>query len=123
MMTTLGAELVHVRPGEVQIALPFRDDLTQQNGFIHAAAITAIADSAAGYAAFSLMPPGFDVLSVEYKLNLLAPALGARFVATGRVLRPGRTLTVSTAEVRGDDDGLIAAMQATIIARPISTEL
>ncbi|NNF58643.1 MAG: hotdog fold thioesterase [Rhodothermaceae bacterium] len=119
MMTTLGAELVTIEPGSVQIMLPFRDDLTQQNGFLHAAAVTAIADSACGYAAMTLTAPGHDVLSVEFKVNLLAPAVGARFVATGRVLRPGRTLTVSTAEVRGDDDKLIAAMQATIIARRI----
>ena len=118
MMATLGAELVHVGPGTVQIALPFRDDLTQQHGFLHAAAVTAVADSACGYAAMTLTAPGHDVLSVEFKVNLLAPAVGDRFIATGRVVRPGRTLTVCSAEVRHGDDTLIAAMQATMIARP-----
>lgn len=121
MMQLLGAELTDVRPGEVGIALPFRDELTQQHGYVHAAAITAIADSAAGYAALTLMAPGLDVLSVEFKVNLLAPAEGARFVATGSVLRPGRTLTVCTAEVhaeRGDGRHIVAAMQATMIAVP-----
>ncbi|WP_412061479.1 PaaI family thioesterase [Rubrivirga sp. IMCC45206] len=126
MMQTLGAELVAVRPGEVAIALPFRADLTQQHGYLHAAATTAIADSACGYAALSLMAPGHDVLSVEFKVNLLAPAAGDRFVAVGRVLRPGRTLTVCAAEVRaerGDERPVIAAMQATMIAlAPRETE-
>lgn len=119
MMRMLGAELVAVRPGEVEIALTFRDDLTQQNGYLHAAAVTAIADSACGYAALSLMDPGRDVLSVEFKANLLAPAAGERFVASARVIRSGRTLTVCTAEVhaeRGETRRLISAMQATMIA-------
>ncbi len=118
-MRMLGAELVAVRPGEVEIALTFRDDLTQQNGYLHAAAVTAIADSACGYAALSLMDPGRDVLSVEFKANLLAPAAGERFVASARVIRSGRTLTVCTAEVhaeRGETRRLISAMQATMIA-------
>lgn len=88
MMRTLGADLVAVRPGEVEIALPYRGALTQQHGYLHAAAVTAIADSACGYAALSLMAPGRDVLSVEFKVNLVAPAAGERFVAVGRVLRP-----------------------------------
>ena len=118
LMRTLGAELQAVRPGEVEIALPFRADLTQQHGFLHAAATTAIADSACGYAALSLMPPDREVLSVEFKVNLLAPARGERFVATARVLRAGRTLTVCAAEVHAERGGartLIAAMQATMI--------
>jgi len=121
MMRTLGAELVLVRAGEVGIALPFRSDLTQQHGYLHAAAVTAIADSACGYAAFTLMRPGSEVLSVEFKVNLLAPAAGQRFVARARVLRPGRTLTVCAAEVSAEDAGgdtLIAAMQATMIEIP-----
>ncbi|MCO6445846.1 MAG: PaaI family thioesterase [Anaerolineae bacterium] len=119
MMRTLGAYLTAVRPGEVEIALPFRDDLTQQHGYLHAAAVTAIADSACGYAALTLMEPGREVLSVEFKVNLLAPAAGEKFVAVGRVLRPGRTLTVCAAEVHVELPGqrkLIAAMQATMIA-------
>ena len=118
-MQTLGAELETVAPGEVVIALPFREDLTQQHGYLHAAAATAIADSACGYAALTLMPSEREVLSVEFKMNLLAPAAGERFTARGVVLRPGRTLTVCTAEVFAERDGaraLVAAMQATMIA-------
>ena len=119
MMRLLGAELTVVRPGQVEITLPFRDDLTQQHGYVHAAAVTAIADSACGYAALTLMEPGSEVLSVEFKINLLAPAEGERFVAVARVLRPGRTLTVCAADVHAEQGGtvkLIAAMQATMIA-------
>src|SRR5262249_28111787 len=121
MMRTLGAELVAVRAGEVEIALPFRSDLTQQHGYLHAAVVTAIADSACGYAASTLMSAGSEVLSVEFKVNLLAPAAGRRFVARARVLRPGRTLAVCAAEVSAQDDRgdtLVAAMQATMIAIP-----
>jgi uncharacterized protein (TIGR00369 family) len=119
MMLTLGAELVHVQRGEVDIALSFRSDLTQQHGFLHAAAVTAIVDSACRYAALSMMPEDAEVLSVEFKINLLAPATGERFVAKGRVLRSGRTLTVCAGEVhaeRGAERTLIAVMQATMIA-------
>jgi uncharacterized protein (TIGR00369 family) len=119
MMEFLGAELLAVRAGEVEIALPFRGELTQQHGYLHAAAVTAIADSACGYAALTLMAPACEVLSVEFKINLLAPAAGTRFVAVGRVLRPGRTLTVCAADVHAQQAGgprLIAAMQATMIA-------
>jgi len=119
MMRLLGAELTAVRPGQVEITLPFRSDLTQQHDYVHAAAVTAIADSACGYAALTLMEPGLEVLSVEFKVNLLAPAAGERFVAVGRVLRPGRTLTVCAADVLAEQSGsskLIAAMQATMIA-------
>ncbi len=119
IMRVLGADLTAVRPGHVEITLPFRDDLTQQHGYLHAAAIAAIADSACGYAALTLMEPQLDVLSVEFKINLLAPAAGERFVAVGRVLRPGRTLTVCSADVvaeRNGDSKLIAVMQATMIS-------
>lgn len=119
LMHTLGAELVAVRQGEVEIELPFRDELTQQHGFLHAAAITAIVDSACGYAALTLMALDMEVLSVEFKVNLLAPAVGERFVAVGRVLRPGRTITVCSGEVhavQGASRKLICAMQATMIA-------
>jgi uncharacterized protein (TIGR00369 family) len=108
-----------VAPGEVDIAIAFRGDLTQQHGYLHAGAIGAVADSACGYAALSLMEPGTAVLSVEYKLNLLAPAAGERFVATGRVVRAGRTLTVCAAEVRASGAEaavLVAVMQATMMA-------
>ena len=118
-MATLGAELEAVRPGEVTIALPFRGDLTQQHGYVHAGALTAAVDSACGYAALSLMESGAGVLSVEFKINLLAPGAGTRFVAEGRVLRAGRTLTVCAGEVRALQDGaetLVAVMQATMMA-------
>ena len=117
-MATCGASLVAVRPGEVEIELPHHADLTQQNGHLHAGVIAAVADSACGYAAFTLMPGDHDVLSVEFKTNLLAPAKGERFRATARVVRAGRTLTVCTAEVVGLEEGqetLVAVMQATMI--------
>jgi uncharacterized protein (TIGR00369 family) len=98
-MTLIGARLLAVQPGRVQIELPFRPDLSQQHGFFHAGVTTTIADSAAGYAAFSLYPRGHAVLTVEFKVNLLAPADGERLVATGRVKKPGRTLTVCEFEV------------------------
>jgi uncharacterized protein (TIGR00369 family) len=119
MMRLLGAELTTVLPGEIEIILPFRADLTQQHGYVHAAAVAAIADSACGYAALTLMEPTQEVLSVEFKVNLLAPAVGEQFVAAGRVLRSGRTLTVCAADVhaeRGGSRKLIAIMQATMIA-------
>ena len=108
VMATMGATLGTVAPGEVEIALPFRADLTQQHGFLHAGVIAAVVDSACGYAALSLMEPGAAVLSVEFKVNLLAPAAGARFVARGEVVRAGRTVTVVSGELRaftaGDHD-------------------
>lgn len=119
LMRTLGAELAAVRRGEVEIELPFRDELTQQHGYLHAAAITAIVDSACGYAALTLMEPEVEVLTVEFKVNLLAPAAGERFLAVGRVLRSGRTLTVCSGEVyavQGASRKLICATQATMIA-------
>jgi uncharacterized protein (TIGR00369 family) len=120
LMTTLGAELVDVSPGEVTISMPFRAELTQQHGYLHAGAITAIVDSACGYAALSLMPAGVEVLTVEYKVNFLAPASGSRFIARGRVTKPGRTLTVCTGDVIvPDSDGrerYIATMLTTMMA-------
>ena len=94
VMSTIGATLTRVAPGEVEITLPFRADLTQQHGYLHAGIVGTIADSAGGYAAFTLMPRGSTVLSVEYRVHLLAPARGETFVALGRVARAGRTLTV-----------------------------
>ena len=123
-MRTLGASLRHVEPGGVEIQLPYRDDLTQQHGFLHAGVVTAVLDSSCGYAAFSLMPSGTGVLSVEFKVNLLAPAKGEVLIARGRVLRAGRTITVCRADGfmrSGDRDTMVAAMQATIMtvtARP-----
>jgi uncharacterized protein (TIGR00369 family) len=99
VMRTIGAGLVSVAPGEVVIDLAFREDLTQQHGYLHAAIVTAIVDSACGFAAYSLMPPDAAVLTIEYKVNFLAPALGTKFVAHGRVMKPGRTVTVTTGDV------------------------
>jgi uncharacterized protein (TIGR00369 family) len=118
-MTTLGARLGAVEAGTVTIELPFRGDLTQQHGFLHAGVVAAIADSACGYAALSLMPADAAVLSVEFKLNLMKPAAGARFRAVGKVVRAGRTLTVCAGEVWAERDGqesLVAIMQATMMA-------
>lgn len=118
-MTTLGVTLEHVAPGETDLALPFRVDLTQQDGFLHAGVLAAVADSACGYAAFTLMPAGANVLSVEFKLNLLAPASGARVVARARVLRAGRTITVVRADVFAEQAAgakLVATMLGTMMA-------
>ena len=118
-MATIGARLFAIRPGEVEIELPYRADLTQQHGYVHGGIIGMIADSACGYAAYSLMPEDSSVLTVEYKLNLVAPAEGSRFLARGRVLRPGRTLVVVEGKVMAlaadGREGLIAAMQATMM--------
>jgi uncharacterized protein (TIGR00369 family) len=117
-MTTLGASMERVTPGEVEIRLPFREDLTQQHGFLHAGAMTTIADSACGYAALTLMPPGTAVLTAEFKVNLLAPGEGETVVARGRVLKAGRTLTVCAADVlavRGGEEKLVVTMLATIM--------
>jgi uncharacterized protein (TIGR00369 family) len=105
VMQTIGAKLIRVEPGEVEIELPYRKDLTQQNGYLHAGIITTIADSACGYAAFSLMPKGAEVLSVEFKVNLLSPAIGEKFIAKARVLRAGKTLTIVQADVFASQDG------------------
>src|SRR5688500_18531945 len=101
-MRTLGATRERAPPGEVDLALSFRADLTQQHGFRHARVGAAVVDSACGYAALSLMEPGAAVLSVEFKVHLPAPARGARFLALGRLVRAGRTLTVVTGELRAD---------------------
>jgi uncharacterized protein (TIGR00369 family) len=117
-MRLLGATLEAVEPGAVDIALPYREDLVQQNGYVHAGAIASIADSACGYAAYTQMPAGVSVLSVEFKVNLLAPAAGDRFVAEGRVIRAGKTLTVTRGDVFGYRNGArkhVATMQATMI--------
>lgn len=119
-MALIGATLTLVEPGHVEITLPFRADLTQQHGYLHAGIVTTIADSACGYAALSLMSAGREVLSVEFKINLLRPAAGEQFLARGVVLKPGQTLSVTRADVlaiTGGRSSLIAAMQATMIAR------
>lgn len=97
MMATLGATLTRVAPGQVDLELPFAPELTQQHGFIHAGAVTSVLDSAAGYAAFTLMPEGAGVLTVELKVSLLRPAAGERFRFEGRVIKPGRNITFAEA--------------------------
>jgi uncharacterized protein (TIGR00369 family) len=98
-MKLIGATMTRIEPGVVTIELPYRADLTQQHGYFHAGIVATAGDSAGGYAAYSLMPAGATVLTVEYKINLLAPADGEHLVATGRVIRSGRTLTVCEVEV------------------------
>jgi uncharacterized protein (TIGR00369 family) len=105
IMGLIGARMTRVEPGEVEIELPFRADLCQQHGFFHAGVTSTIADSAGGYAAFSLFPADASVLTVEFKVNLLAPADGELLRAVGRVVKPGRTLTVTEAEVLVVKDG------------------
>ncbi|MEW5879767.1 MAG: PaaI family thioesterase [Pseudomonadota bacterium] len=117
-MRLIGAELTAVEPGRVTIELPVRADLTQQHGFVHGGIVGMIADSAGGYSAFTLMPADASVLTVEYKINLLAPAKGERLVATGCVLKPGRTLSIVRADVDAIDGArrtLVAAMQQTLM--------
>lgn len=118
LMTTLGAELVLIAPGEVRIALLPRPELSQQHGYIHAGALTSVLDSACGYAALTVAPVGLDVLTVEFKINFVRPAVADRFVAIGKVAKAGKTLTVCQGEVvgeRGSRRETVAVMQATII--------
>jgi uncharacterized protein (TIGR00369 family) len=121
VMQLLQARLVGVDPGLVHIELDYQPSLTQQNGYLHAGILTTLVDSACGFAAFSLMPVGSQVLSVEFKVNLLSPARGGKFVASGRVIKPGRTLMVCSGEVLAIQDGVespVALMQATMIQLP-----
>ncbi|HSE68297.1 MAG TPA: PaaI family thioesterase [Gemmatimonadales bacterium] len=122
LMRTLGVSLTHVAPGEVHLSLPYSSEFAQQNGYLHAGVVASIADSANGYAAFTLAPHDTDVLAVEFKINLMAPAKAPSFLACGRVLRPGRTLTVCLAEVLAIDGANripVATMLSTIIIRPV----
>jgi uncharacterized protein (TIGR00369 family) len=112
----IGAEITSVEPGIVEITLPFREDLTQQDGFIHAGILTTVLDSACGYAAYSLMPEGSSVLSVEFKVNLLAPAKADIIKVRAEVKRAGNTLTVCVADAFADDK-ICATMLATMIRR------
>src|ERR671920_957713 len=111
VMGTIGARLSRVAPGEVEIELPFRGDLTQQHGYLHAGVVAAVVDSACGYAALSLAPAGAEVLSVEFKLNLLSPAAGESFAARARVVRAGRNITVCAGDLyalKGGGEKLVA---------------
>jgi uncharacterized protein (TIGR00369 family) len=118
MMTTVGAQLGRIAPGEVEIVMPKADHLLQQHGFVHGGAIGMIADSACGYAAFSLLPKGVGILTVEYKINLVAPATGDHFIATGRVVRAGRQLTVTQGTVdavTGEERRTVALVTSTLM--------
>lgn len=119
VMKLIGARLSLVEPGVVEITLPYQAELGQQDGYVHAGIVTTIADSACGYAAYSLMPAGSQVLSVEFKVNLLRPAKGLTFVARAEVIKAGKTLTVARADVFAVDGDAgreaVAAMQATMI--------
>lgn len=118
VMQSIKARLEDVEPGKVCIELEYQPALTQQNGYLHAGIITTLVDSACGFAAFSLMPLGSQVLSVEFKVNFMSPARGQKFLACGRVIKPGRTLMVCSGEVLAFQDGVetpVALMQATMI--------
>ena len=118
-MTTLKITLARVDPGEVELLLPYQAELTQQHGFIHAGIVAAALDSACGYAAFSLMSSEAAVLTIEFKTNLLAPAQGDSFRVLGRVIKPGRTITVCEAEAfacRENESKLVASMTGTLMA-------
>ncbi len=118
-MATLGAKLQRVEAGRVEIELPFAEHITQQHGFVHGGVVSAVLDSACGYAASSLMPAEAGVLTIEFKVNLLAPAQGRRFRVVGEVVKPGRTITVSEGRAWSvDDEGrekLVASMVATMM--------
>jgi len=118
VMSTIGARLTAIRPGEARIELPFSPAVTQQHGYLHAGIVGTIADSACGYAAYTLMPAGSEVLTVEYKINFLSPAQGQTFTAIGTVVKPGRTVTACSGEVwaqTDDERKLVAVLQATMI--------
>ena len=119
LMRLFGAEMTHIAPGEVEISLRPKPELSQQHGFVHGGALTAIADSAAGYAALSLMPANRGVLTTEMKINFLAPAGEDRIIARGKVLKAGRTLTLVQTEiftVAPDQERLIAFLTATFMS-------
>jgi uncharacterized protein (TIGR00369 family) len=118
-MQTLRAEMISVSRGQVEVQVPYRPELTQQHKLVHAGAITSILDTACGYAALSVTPDGRDVLSVEFKVNLLAPAVGENFIARAQVKRAGKTLIVCSADAfarNGTEEKLVATMLATIMS-------
>lgn len=118
-MSTLGAQLTHLAPGAVDISFDWAPGLTQQHGFIHAGMLSAALDSACGYAGFSLMPEDAGVLTIEFKINLLAPAQGQRFRCEGRVLKPGRTIVLAEGRsfaIDGGQEKLCATMHCTLMA-------
>lgn len=121
LMTTLGASLALVADGEVHIALPFSAHLSQQHGYVHAGAVTSVVDTACGYAALTRMAPGHEVVTAEFKINFMRPALGERFLAVGKVVSAGKMLLVCSGEVRAFSAGaadykVVALMQATMVS-------
>jgi len=119
LMKTIGASVTKVSPGEVEIELPFRKDLTQQHDFLHGGIVATIVDTACGYAALTLMPVDSAVLTIEYKVNFVSPATGKRLIARGHVTKPGRTVTVCAGDVYAVSDGkekLVATMLTTMMA-------
>lgn len=119
LMQTLGVRLLRVAPGECDMEMPFAVAFTQQHGFLHAGTLTSVVDSACGYAALSLMAPGAAVMSVEFKVNLLAPAAGERLLARARVMRSGRTLTIVSGDgfmCSGDEQRHVFTMLGTMMA-------
>jgi uncharacterized protein (TIGR00369 family) len=118
LINTLNGEIAHISPGELHIEAPFDERFTQQDGFLHAGTITTLMDSACGYAAYTLMPEGSRVLSVEFKVNLLSPAVGEKFRAEGHVVKSGKTISVCEGKLfalQGEGEKLVAMMQATMI--------
>ncbi len=114
----MGASLLRVAPGEVDVLMPYREHLTQQHGFLHGGITTALLDTACGYAALSLMPRGTGVLAIEFKINFLSPGQGESFVARGKVIKPGRTVMVSTGDMfalQGGEEKICAHMVATMM--------
>lgn len=119
VMHTMNVSITEIKPGQVRLEFPFHESLAQQHGFIHAGVQSTVMDSACGYAAFSLMPKEAEVLTVEFKINLLSPAAGDRFVAIGRVIKPGKTITVSECELfaeTGDGQKLVSTMTGTLMS-------
>lgn len=121
-MRHLGAKIDVIEPGHISIIMPYSDDLTQQHDYYHAGSLTSIVDSACGYAAFTLMPLNTEVLTIEFKVNFVSPAIGDRVIAHGRVVKPGSIITVCQGEVVAIQDGrekVCAIMQATMLCRPM----
>ena len=118
VMKTLDVEIVGLRPGEIDLAMPYASAFTQQHGFLHAGIVATVLDSACGYAAFSLMPADASILTIEFKTNLLAPARGARFLFKGKVVKPGRTTVCegNAFAIDGGEEKLIATMTGTLMA-------
>jgi len=119
VMRTLGIEIAALKAGEITLTMPYVESYTQQHDFVHAGVVAIALDNACGGAAFSLMPAEADILTVEFKLNLLAPARGDRFVFKGKVVKPGRTITVCESQafaIRGSEEKLIATMSGTLMA-------